>query len=158
MKDCLNHVYSALLFAAMAAVPGLGYAETGARQDDMHGVMGMGGAGHNHHGAMHSARATGRDWKDMLSDEQKAEVDWVTLRSSQQQQLLRAQMDVKEAELNQLIVGEDVLPDQWHAKLDELLQVKRDYMINKYQRLIEVRQVLNPQQRVIFDLDILSHR
>ncbi|MBK8163932.1 MAG: hypothetical protein IPK65_12615 [Gammaproteobacteria bacterium] len=106
---------------------------------------------------MHREHATRSDWKGMLSDEQKAEVDWVTLRSSQQQQLLRAQMDVKEAELNQLIVGEDVLPEQWHAKLDELLQIKREYMINKYQRQIEVRQVLTPQQRVIFDLDILSH-
>lgn len=157
MKNCLNHVYSALLFASMATVSGLGYAEPGAVQDDMHGAMGMGGLGHAHHGAMHREHATRSDWKGMLSDEQKAEVDWVTLRSSQQQQLLRAQMDVKEAELNQLIVGEDVLPEQWHAKLDELLQIKREYMINKYQRQIEVRQVLTPQQRVIFDLDILSH-
>jgi Spy/CpxP family protein refolding chaperone len=108
------------------------------------------------HGAMHKTDETGHSWKAGLTDEQQAEIDWITLRVSQKQQLLDAQISVKEAELNQLIVGEDVTQEQWHAKLDELLQLKREYMLNKYQRLIEVRQVLTPQQRVAFDLEVFS--
>lgn len=156
MHKNLSRVCSVLLLGTVAAIPVPGRAEMGMDPGgDMHHGM-MEGAGGGRHGHMHGGDVAGRDWKTALTEEQKAEIDWITLRLSQQQQLLKAQMDVKEAELNQLMVGEDVVPDQWHAKLDELLLLKRDYLMNKYQRVIEVRQVLTPQQRVSFDLDILG--
>lgn len=156
MRKNLSRVYSALLLGAVATVPGMGYAESAmGAGEGVHPMM-AGAAGSGHHDHMSRDDVTGRDWKSALTDEQRAEIDWITLRLFQRQQLLKAQMDVKEAELDQLIVSEDIVQDQWQAKLDELLQLKREYLANKYQRLIEVRQVLTPQQRVAFDLSILS--
>lgn len=156
MKRRPYRICSALLLASMTALPIVGRADpVPAAQEDMHGPAAMGGAG-RHDAIPRRDRSGGRDWEGLLSPEQKAEIDWITLRSSPQQQLLKAQIDVKEAELNQLILSEDVTQDQWYAKIDELLQLKREHMINRYQRMIEVRQVLNPQQRVVFDLDVLS--
>jgi Spy/CpxP family protein refolding chaperone len=144
---------SSILLALLALISSAVYAQGGKDvQDDGN----MANDGMMSHGFMHKADGGGHGWKSGLTDEQQAEIDWITLRVSQKQQLLGAQIAVKEAELNQLIVGEDVTQEQWHAKLDELLQLKREYMINKYQRLIEVRQVLTPQQRVAFDLEVLS--
>lgn len=158
MKNRLYHIGSALLLASMTAVPALGSADPAAAPGNMHGMTPM-MEGPHHHGKMaHGSHSGGHDWEALLSAEQKAEIDWITLRSSQRQQLLKAQMDVKEAELNQLILGEDVMQDQWYAKIDELLQLKREYLINHYQRMIETRQVLTPQQRVVFDLDVFSRR
>lgn len=157
MKDRLHYICSALLLASMTTVSPSGHADPAAAPGDMHGAMPMMEDSHHHKGMMHGNRP-GHDWRALLSAEQKAEIDWITLRSSQRQQLLKAQMDVKEAELNQLILSEDVAQDQWHAKIDELLQLKRDYLINHYQRMIETRQVLTPQQRVVFDLDVFSRR
>jgi len=149
---------SALLSGLIAAVPLTGRAEMDmGLGDGMHTMM-RSGAETGHHGAMRQGDIIGRDWASDLTEEQRAEIDWITLRLLQRQQLLKAQMDVREAELNQLIAGEDIVQDQWQAKLDELLQLKREYLANRYQRLIEVRQVLTPQQRVAFDLSILSRR
>lgn len=158
MDKKLYRVCLALLLASIAAIPGVGRAEAGMGPGDMQEGMGDSAAMISHHGPMHKDDVAGREWRSALTEEQKAEIDWISLRLFQKQQLLGAQIDVKEAELNQLIVDEDVTQDQWHTKLDELLQLKREYMMNKYQRLIEVRQVLTPQQRVSFDLDILSRR
>ncbi|MBK9130792.1 MAG: hypothetical protein IPM20_03995 [Gammaproteobacteria bacterium] len=156
MKRRPYRICSALLLASMTAIPVVGHADpTPPVQEEMHDPASMGGVGRQD-AVPRRDRSGGRDWEGLLSPEQKAEIDWITLRTSPQQQLLKAQIDVKEAELNQLILGEDVTQDQWYAKIDELLQLKREYMINRYQRMIEVRQVLNPQQRVVFDLDVLS--
>ncbi|MCC6207300.1 MAG: hypothetical protein IT488_04030 [Gammaproteobacteria bacterium] len=156
MKNRPYRICSALLLAFTTALPIVGSADPAPGAPvDMQGPMPMAGSGH-HHAAGHRDRTGASGWESLLSQEQKAEIDWITLRSSPRQQLLKAQMDVKEAELNQLILGEDVTQDQWYAKVDELLQLKREYLINRYQRMIEVRQVLTPQQRVVFDLDIIS--
>lgn len=152
MHKNLSRVCSMLLLGTMVVVPIAVRAEMGP-DGTAHGMIKDGVHGH-----LRSGDVAGRDWRDSLTDEQKAEIDWITLRLSQRQQLLEAQMEVKEAELNQLLVGDDVVQDQWHAKLDELLQLRREYLTNKYQRVTEVRQVLTPQQRVSFDLDILSRR
>jgi Spy/CpxP family protein refolding chaperone len=151
-------VCSVLFLGSIAAVSGMAHAETGMGPGDgIHSMM-VGGAGTGHRGQTRQDDMTGRDWKSTLTEEQKAEIDWITLRLMQRQQLLMAQMEVREAELNQLVAGEDIVQDQWQAKLDELLQLKREYLANQYQRMIEVRQVLTPQQRVAFDLAILSRR
>ncbi len=156
MKRRPYRICAALLLASVTAIPVVGRADPiSPMQEELHGPASMGGAGRQD-AVQRRDRSGGRDWEGLLSPEQKAEIDWITLRTSPQQQLLKAQIDVKEAELNQLILGEDVTQDQWYAKIDELLQLKREYMINRYQRMIEVRQVLNPQQRVVFDLDVLS--
>ena len=158
MLKKLFRMCSVLMLSSIVAVPGIGRAEMGMGQGDgMHAMM-RSDADTGHHGSMRLDDSTGRDWKSTLTEEQRAEIDWITLKAFQRQQLLRAQMDVREAELDQLIVGEDVVQDQWQAKLDELLQLKREYLANRYQRLIEVRQVLTPQQRVSFDLSVLSRR
>jgi Spy/CpxP family protein refolding chaperone len=156
----LSRVYSVLLLGSIAAIPGLGRAEMGMGPGDgSHPMMRAGAGTHPHGHMMHQDDGVaGRDWKVTLTEEQKAEIDWITLRLFPRQQLLKAQMDVKEAELNQLIVGDDVVEDQWQTKLDEFLQLKREYLANKYQRMIEVRQVLTPQQRVAYDLAVLSRR
>lgn len=152
MHKNMSRICSMLILGTVAIVPVAGRAEMGP-DGGAHGMMKDGMHGHPRVGD-----AADRGWRDSLTDEQKAEIDWITLRLSQRQQLLEAQMEVKEAELNQLLVGDDVVQEQWHAKLDELMQLKREYLMNKYQRVTEVRQVLTPQQRVSFDLDILSRR
>jgi Spy/CpxP family protein refolding chaperone len=149
-------LHQAGLMTLIVIVSSAVYGQADKESMDMRDGANMDKGGAIPHGFMHKAAAAGHGWKDSLTDEEQAEIDWITLRVSQKQQLLSAQITVKEAELNQLILGEDVAQDLWHAKLDELLQLRREFMINKYQRLIEVRQVLTPQQRVSFDLDILS--
>lgn len=159
MHKIFFRICSVLLLSSIAAVPGIACAQMGMGAGDSVHAMMMGGAeAGGHHGHMRLDDITGRDWKSTLTEEQRAEIDWITLRLTQRQQLLKAQMEVREAELYQLIIGEDVVQDQWQAKLDELLQLKREYLANRYQRMIEIRQVLTPQQRVAFDLSILSRR
>lgn len=161
MQKKLFRVCSILLLGSVAVAPIVGRAEPGMMGPDggAHAMMHGGAGAHPHgHWGRHDDNVTGRDWKASLSEEQKAEIDWITLRLAPRQQLLKAQIDVKEAELDQLIVGDDAVQDLWQAKLDELLQLKREYLANRYQRMIEVRQVLTPQQRVAYDLAILSRR
>lgn len=80
------------------------------------------------------------------------------LRLRQKQQVIEADISLKKAELNQLVTNENSDTDALRAKLDELLELKGEHLLNKYQHIIEMRQVLTPQQRVSFDLGILSDR
>lgn len=137
--------------AAAGAQPGMG--DKG-RHGGEGGMMPMGHP--MGHGMARGGHLFGSHWRETLSDEQRAEIDWMHLRLRQEQQVLKAEIALRKAELNRLVTGEDVSADDLRAKVDELMGLKRDYLLNKYQHKIEMRQVLNPQQRVSFDLDVLS--
>lgn len=156
MDNVLRRARSLLFFVSVAALPGMGFAQPDLSSSDVPRGMGRERADVPRHGHGYKEYVTGRHWKDALTDEQKAEIDWVTLTLLQSQQPLGTQIAAKEAEINQLIIGEDVDQDLLSSKLDELLQLRREYLLNKYRRMIEMRQILTPQQRVSFDMDVLS--
>jgi Spy/CpxP family protein refolding chaperone len=115
------------------------------------------GAGHApaaDHGAMpHDS------WRDSLTGDQKAEIDLARLKLSQAQGVLRAQIELKRAEIDRMITSEDADQDGLQSRVDELVALERDRLTNHYRHLMEVRQLLTPKQRVAFDLDLLSpHR
>lgn len=110
------------------------------------------------HGKARGGHLFGPHWRASLTDDQKAEIDWMHLRLRREQHVLKAEISLKKAELKGLVTGEDMSTEDLRAKVDELLELKREYLLNKYQHMVEMRQVLTPQQRVSFDLGVLSRR
>jgi Spy/CpxP family protein refolding chaperone len=98
-------------------------------------------------------------WRETLSEEQKAEIDFAHLRLRQKQALLEAQIGLKRAEIDRLIASEDGDQGSLQNKIDELAALEKERLMNRYMHIMEVRQILTPKQRVGFDLDMLSrHR
>lgn len=160
MRNLLKPVAVLALTALAVAASGLAGA-----QPDTRPMMGMPGHGmtaaHGGRAMMHGAghgkgHLFGPHWRETLSDDQKAEIDWMHLRLRQEQYLVDAGIALKKAEINRLIVSEDVDQEKLRAKIDELLELERKRLVNRYQHMIEMRQVLTPQQRVSFDLGILA--
>ena len=59
-------------------------------------------------------------------------------------------------ELNTLIVRGDVSLSEIHKKIDELINAKREIMRLRYDHLVEMRSVLNAEQRVSYDEAVMK--
>lgn len=160
MQKALRQIGLVACAVAVIALPAVSGAQPGMGEKGHAGRSGMMPMGHPTmgHGVARRGHLFGSHWRETLNDEQKAEIDWMHLRLSQEQRIIKAEMALRKAELNRLVTAEDVSTEDLRAKVDELMELKREYLLNKYQHKVEMRQVLTPQQRVSFDLDVLSPR
>jgi Spy/CpxP family protein refolding chaperone len=114
----------------------------------MHGGM------HERHGQDHGHH--GGSWRATLTSEQKSEIAMSHLRMQQKQALAEGRIALKEAEIAALIAGDEGDDEKLQAGVDELVALKKELLLSKYQHLREVRQLLTPQQRISFDLWVLA--
>jgi Spy/CpxP family protein refolding chaperone len=117
------------------------------------GKSGMKHPGMMGHGMGHPF---GSHWKETLTDEQKMQADQMHLALKKAISVPNAQLNVKKAELNKLMVHESPDIKTIHRKIDEILELKRKIMRKKYEHMVEMRGMLTPEQRVSFDMKLVE--
>lgn len=121
-----------------------------------HGMMEGGhGAGH---GMPHDGHGLAAPWRASLTEDQKGEISWSHLRLRQNQSMLDARIALKEAEIDLIVTGEETGEEALQAAVEELTALEKEKALNHYRHMMEVRQLLTPQQRVSFDLGVLSRK
>lgn len=152
MKRSTMGLLAVLLCGSVAGTSALAQPPHGMPGPDGHPPMMHGGMqdeyGHDaHHGG---------SWRSSLTSEQKSEISMSHLRMQQRQAMTEAKIGVKEAEIAALIASDEGNDDELQAGVDELVELKKELLLSKYQHLREVRQLLTPKQRISFDLWVLA--
>lgn len=150
------------VFIVTVMLVGLGLAQMsphglpGKGQSGMPPAMGhkgspmMGGAPH---GPDH---AYGSSWRKSLSDKQKKKADQMHLELKKEISGIAAAKELKLAELKLLVVQDRPDMQAVEVKIGEILDLKRQIMIKRYAHKVEMRAMLTPEQRVSFDMGMLS--
>jgi len=128
--------------------------------------QGMPGPGGHPHMMMHERLGQGMgsdergqyggSWRATLSSEQRSEIAMSHLRMQQKYALAEARIALQEAEIATVIASDDGDDAGLQAGVEELVSLKKELLLSKYHHLMEVRQLLTPQQRISFDLWVLS--
>ena len=116
-----------------------------------HGKKGM----HMMHGMGHG-KHHGKGWKSTLTDEQKKQVARLKLDYKKKVYPVKAKMRQTKVELALLITADKPSQNDIDKKIDELAKLKAEKMRLKAAHKIEVRKVLNDEQRVKFDMKMLK--
>ncbi len=111
-----------------------------------HASMGMRGGGHS----------SIPKWFKSLDDEQKKKMDAIQLKMKKALNLLNAQIQLKRAELRDTFVQDAPDTDALHAKVSEVADLERQLLTVRYDLLLELRNMLTPEQRMSFDLELLK--
>ncbi len=116
------------------------------------------GAQDGHHASQskHKGHHFAPHWAETLSDAQKADVDRLHLELERKLVVLKAREALKEKELNALTASDDAKQKAIYAKIDELMEVKRDIMRQRHDHIVEMRELLTPEQRVSYDMGVLG--
>ncbi|MCP4040362.1 MAG: periplasmic heavy metal sensor [Gammaproteobacteria bacterium] len=115
--------------------------------------------GHGHHGPKkHPDRKKllGPHWNSTLLDEQRIEMDGLSVEHVKGQLPLKAKARVLKVELAVLATSDAPDTEAIGLKLDELLTLKRQLMLQKYASIAAKRKVLSPQQRASFDMEVMK--
>lgn len=157
MKFAMKGLCAALLCGAVAGAPALAQPPHG-----------MGGGGHSAHmmsgdhgmGMGHGAERAdhGSSWRASLTTEQKSEIALSHLRLRQKQAVVGARIALQEVEIATVVASDENDDARLQAAVDELVGLQKERALNRYRHLMEVRQLLTPQQRVSFDLWVLSDK
>ena len=140
-------VMSTLIFAA--GVPA--FAQTGHTGGGGHGMK-------SHHGEMRHGKGIyeASCWTETLTDEQKAKRAQMRLDFKKEKFLIKAQIKVKKIELATLVTQDNPDRSAIEQKIEEVLELKRQKMRKKYAYKIALRNMLTPEQRVLFDMGMLK--
>ncbi|MEE9165236.1 MAG: periplasmic heavy metal sensor [Nitrospinota bacterium] len=155
------------LFMVLVLVFGLAAAIPAAAEMDKKMEHGKSGMGHHemkhgksskmgHQGGHGAKHIFGSHWRETLTDNQKMQADRIHLEMKKSLSVQDARLKVKKAELNNLVVKDDPDTKAIHRKIDEVLELKREIMRTKYDHMVEMRGALTPEQRVSFDMGLLS--
>ncbi|MDX1411019.1 MAG: periplasmic heavy metal sensor [Nitrospirales bacterium] len=123
------------------------------------GHMGEGGQGMKSH---HGERGHGKSiyeascWTETLTDEQKAKRAQMRLEFKKVKLLIKAQIKVKKVELATLVTQDNPDRSAIEQKIEEVLELKREKMRAKYAYKVALRNMLTPEQRVLFDMKLLK--
>jgi len=112
-------------------------------------------------GSMMSAMHHGKgdhdgDWKQSLSDEQRTKLDKLRLDYFKKKYPLKAQKTALKTELALLLAQDSPNMGNINKKIDELVGLKRQMLQLRAEHKIEVRKLLNAEQRVQFDTKLLK--
>lgn len=145
-------VFSTLLMMGFA-LPVTASAADGQRHG-MHGKggHGMGHEGMGHHGGKHML---GPNWKETLSDDQRAKLDRLHLDYARQKLLLKAKAREIKVGLALLVTSDTPDTAAIGKQLDALMGLKRQMKMKKLEYTIAQRKVLAPEQRVSFDMQTM---
>lgn len=95
-------------------------------------------------------------WKATLTKEQRIKIDGMHLELKKKQARLKAQKKLKKTELKLLLIQDKPARKAIDKKIDEIVELKRKKMKNRYQHVLSMRQALTKQQRITFDLGLLG--
>lgn len=118
---------------------------------------GMGGGG-GHMPGMMGAQCPGCQtaeppkWLSMMTNEQKAKMDNMHLVLGKEMSLLDARLELKEAELKNLVTQDSPDKKAVQKKIDEIMELKKEMMTKRYDHVMELRGILTPEQRTSFDM------
>ncbi|NOY85624.1 MAG: periplasmic heavy metal sensor [Nitrospirae bacterium] len=110
--------------------------------------------GHSQHkGGLHLFSP---DWHGTLSEHQKVAVDEMHLRLMKDTAAIKAMITVKKTELAVLATQDHAKLEAMNKKIDEILDLKRQKIRARYAHIIEMREMLSPEQRISYDMRIIS--
>lgn len=176
-------VWSAILGGLFSAGVASAEIQHGARHQERYGAGGGHhphqaehhgpGGGHREHHAEHHGhdkhkghhRASGRTkdkesfarhWKKTLTPEQRTQIDQLRVSNAKTSAPLKASMVSIKIDLALLATAEkpDTAAIQQHV--DQLLELKKKVMQQRYAHIAAVREVLTPEQRASYDMMILN--
>ena len=116
---------------------------------DKHGKSGHAKAGK---GGQH---LYGAHWKHSLTAEQKAELDRLHLEYARTKAPLKAGIEAMKARLAVLATSGSATQDDMNGPIMDLLLAKQEMMRAQYNYIAAQRNVLNPEQRVSFDMEVI---
>lgn len=124
----------------------------------------MGHAGEGGHGGKspHGEMGHGKSvydascWTETLTEEQKAKVAQLRLEKKKIKYLTKAQIKAKKVELAILVTQDNPNQSAIEKKIEEILDLKREKMRKIYAIKIEIRKLLTPEQRVLFDMKMIK--
>jgi len=70
--------------------------------------------------------------------------------------ILEAKANLKEAELNGLITQDDPDTKAIQSNISDIMEIKKEMMLKKYDHILDMRSILTPEQRLSFDLGHVS--
>ncbi len=95
-------------------------------------------------------------WFTLLSKQQKREVDRMHHQLHEDQEEFKKKEKLKQDELNKLSIKDDVDLLEINNKIDELMAAKNKILRLRHEHLVEMRRILNIEQRVSYDAEILK--
>ena len=93
---------------------------------------------------------------DHGTGEQKEAIDHMHHQLEEDQAPYKEHETRAQRELNEMTIREDVDIDEVYAKIDELMAVRTEILRLRYEHLIEMRKVLDEEQRVDYDKRVLQ--
>ena len=166
MKHSQMILAGTLLMVLWVVVPGIVLAEPSKGSTRGHKDYGQKGYSMGHgtdrsmgqHGADHKMHLYSENWRHTLTDKQKMKADQMHVEVKKKMAPLEAQKSFKEAELKALVTQDDPDISAINQKIDEILEVKREIMQKKNAHIVEMRDMLTPEQRLSFDMKLLTQK
>ncbi|MEW8034065.1 MAG: periplasmic heavy metal sensor [Candidatus Thiodiazotropha endolucinida] len=159
-----------ILFAGIFAVSGA-MANPYKQMGGMYGMQPAGMAGYGKHmgsdrGGMHHGHHYGHHghhskllsphWKTTLTPEQRYRIDKMHLDFTKAKMTLKSKVKALKTELAILSTADQPDSAAIDSKIEELLDVKKNIMRIRYSHIVNMRSVLNNEQRLSYDLDVLK--
>lgn len=110
----------------------------------------------HHKSGGHKMHLFTADWHDTLDAHQKKEVDAMHLQLMKESAPIKGMIRVKKIELAILATEEKANSKAIHQKIDEILELKRQKMQKRLAHIVEMRQMLSPEQQLSYDMRIVS--
>ena len=117
---------------------------------------GMKKEGHGDKGTKKHSHQFTAHWAKTLSDDQKKQVDLMHLNLNRDRFVLRAELEMNQAKLNNLAAQDKADKAAITKQIDEVLATRRQMMVKRYEHLAEMRSILNEDQRLSYDMGILG--
>lgn len=96
-------------------------------------------------------KRSGNCFYEQLTDSQKLQVEAIKLESNKKNIEFKADLKIKKAELDKLLIAENPARKAIDAKIDEISVLKAKIKKEKIDHRLKIREILSPEQRAEFD-------
>lgn len=97
-------------------------------------------------------------WSDSLNEVQKTKINSLHVDMKKQQSVIEAEIQLRDKELNLLLTSDRVDNKAVDSKIDQIMKLKRQLIRLRADHIVDMRRILNPEQRQSFDTQVLSRR
>ncbi len=112
-----------------------------------------------HHGASSKhggAHFFGKPWKDTLTKEQTLQIDKMHLKLMKETSVIKAKIAAAKLEMAILLIDDSPSQSKINKKVNEISELSQKKMTLRNAHVVDMRKVLNEEQRVSFDGKVLS--